>query len=512
VIRALALAVALQAAPASYDDLVAAGVAAARAGRMEEARSILDRARALDPARPEAWIERAGVDFVEERYREAADGLARALSLRDDAYARDLRATALEIQGRTGEALAEWNRLGRPVLGAVTISGLARTRDRVARREIAAAEGALLRADAFRGTRLRLLEVGVFPRVRLRVVPGPGESGRVDLAVALTERHGLGPWRAAAVKGAADLFRQQVRLEYANLGGAGIVVGAGYKWERTQPRVAGAISWPRPLGLPAKLLVSGLRARPTYRLDGGGLMTMRTRGADVALRRVVGSRTVVEAGWRIRNRTFDVARPETPPGRISAASAEAEHAFLDGPRDRLDVRVAAQAAGAALGSEVTFAAGTAAVRYARAIGRDPDGGVLGTGLAARLLYGRGGDGTPIDAMFAVGAGAEAEFPLRGHPLKDDGVLGASPIGRSLLLLNVEWRQRLFGRSGLQVAAAGFTDVARPSRTVQGAAGVLTDAGIGLRLAAGGLVFRLDRGWSLSGDQRAAFSAGFGSAF
>lgn len=509
-ILVLAVALALQAAPASYDDLVAAGVAAARAGRLDEARATFARALALDPARPEAWVERAGVDFLEKRYREAADGLARALARRDDAYARDLRATALELQGRTVEALAEWNGLGRPVLGAVTITGLARTRDRVARREVAAAEGALLRADAFRETRLRLQEVGVFPRVRLRVVPR--ESGRADLAVALTERHGLGSWRAVAAKGAADLFREQVRLEYANLAGAGIVVGAGYKWERTQPRVAGGIAWPRPLGLPAKLLVSGLRARPTYRLDGAPPMTMRTRGADVALRRVAGSRTVVQAGWRLRNRTFDAPRADAPPGRVSAVTAEVEHAVLDGPRDRLDVRVAGQAAGAALGSQVRYAVGSAAVRYARAAGTGSDEGALGSGLTARLLYGRGGDGTPLDAMFAVGAAADSEYPLRGHRLKDDGVLGGSPIGRGLVLLNVEWRQRLFARTGVQVAAAGFTDVARPSRTVQGAHRALADAGIGLRLAAGGLVFRIDHGWSLSGDGRSAVSAGFGHAF
>ena len=152
------------------------------------------------------------------------------------------------------------------------------------------------------------------------------------------------------------------------------------------------------------------------------------------------------------------------------------------------------------------------LRYARAVGADPDDAVLGSGLAARVLYGRGGDGTPLDAMFAVGAGAESEYPLRGHDVKDGGVLGASPISRSLLLLNVEWRQRLFARFGVQVAAAGFTDVARPSRAVQGDVGVLTDVGIGLRLAAGGMLFRMDQGWSLSGDGRTAFSAGFGRPF
>jgi hypothetical protein len=510
----LALLLALQAAApaptATYDELVAAGVEEARAGRPEAARQALDRALAVDPTRPEAWVERAGVDFLERRYREAADGLARALALRDDAHARDLRAAALELQGRTDEALAEWNRLGAPVLGSVAIGGLARTRDRVARREVAAVEGELLRADAFRETRLRLHEVGVFPRVRLRVVPR--ERGRADLAVALTERHGLGPWRALAATTAADLFREQVRLSCFNLGGAGVVVKAEYKWERTQPRVSAHIAWPRPLGLPAKLLVSGTRARPTYLFEGTGLLTLRTRGVDVALRRVVGPRTVVEAGWRRRERTFDVPRPDAPPGRVSAATAAVEHALVDGARDRLDVSLRAHAAAPALGSDVRYGQATAAVRYERTVGAGPDEAALGTGLAARLLYGWGGDGTPLDAMFAAGAAADSEYPLRGHDLKEGGVLGGSPIGRSLLLLNLEWRQRLVSRHGLSGAIAGFADVARPSRTVGGDDRLLTDLGVGLRVAAGGLVFRVDQGWSLSGDGQAALSAGFGRSF
>jgi hypothetical protein len=106
--------------------------------------------------------------------------LKRALALRDDAYARELRASALQLDGRTGEALVEWNRLGRPVLGDETISGLSRTRDRVARREVARHGGRPPARGRVRETRLRLREVGVFPRVRL--AHRTRESGRADLA------------------------------------------------------------------------------------------------------------------------------------------------------------------------------------------------------------------------------------------------------------------------------------------------------------------------------------------
>jgi tetratricopeptide (TPR) repeat protein len=204
---------------ASYEGLVALGVEQARLGRRAEARATFERAIHLDPSRPEALVERSGLDFLEESYEAAADGLGRALALRDDAYARDLRASALQLAGRSEDALDEWTRLGQPRLADVRFTGLEKTRDRVARRELRFAEGDLLRADSFRETRLRLREVGVFPRVRLRSIPR--EDHRADVEVALTERHGLGSWQELAVSAVANALRRQVRLWYFNLDGEG---------------------------------------------------------------------------------------------------------------------------------------------------------------------------------------------------------------------------------------------------------------------------------------------------
>jgi len=70
-----------------------------------------------------------------------------------------------------------------------------------------------------------------------------------------------------------------------------------------------------------------LRARPSY--DLGGPFTLRTWGGDVSLRRVVGPGTVAEVGWRVRNRTFSLARPDAPDGRISGYTLGLDHDFRD---------------------------------------------------------------------------------------------------------------------------------------------------------------------------------------
>ena len=141
-------------------------------------------------------------------------------------------------RGAYEDALDEWNRLGQPRLADVRFTGLDKTRDRVARRELRFAEG--------RPAAGRLLPRDAAAPARGRRVPArppafvPRDDHRADVEVALTERHGLGSWQELAVSGVANALRRQVRLWYFNLGGEGVVLRAEYKWERTQPHVAGA--------------------------------------------------------------------------------------------------------------------------------------------------------------------------------------------------------------------------------------------------------------------------------
>jgi hypothetical protein len=330
--------------------------------------------------------------------------------------------------------------------------------------------------------------------------------------VAVGERHGFGSWKELAGGAAANALRHEVRLAYFDAGGEGVVLRGEYRWEDTQPHVLGAVSWPRPFGLPARLLVSGLRARPQYALPDGGL-TLHTRGPDVALRRVIGPRTVVEAGWRFRDRTFSHPRPDAPEGVVSGLALRVETSIVETQRCRLHSTVTGGSALHALGSDVTFSQAALSLRLEQELAT-PDDLVLGRStLAARVFLGAGTDGMPLDFMYAPGAGSEAEYPLRGHDQKTDGILGLSPIGRSMALLNLEWRQRVWARPIAQVGFAVFADVIQITRRAAGSDGTLADIGVGLRAAgAGSLVVRMDFGWSLSGDGRSAFSAGFGHAF
>ena len=495
----------------TYEGLVALGVAWGRLGRMDEARQALERAVYMQPRRPEALVERGGLRFLAKEYEAAITDFEQALDLGPDDYTRDMLATSLFLRGRPDAALREWNRLGRPLVQNIRIEGTDKIDKSWVRREVTASEGGLLRPKHIQGTRLRLDETGLFRSANPRPVP-LGE-GKVDLEVAVLERHGLWDyWAEFAARSAVYAFAKKVRVRYYNMLGSGITVGGEYKWEDTQPRLQGSLYWPRPVGLPFNVYLEGVTARPHYELDGP--ITLRTRGLSAGVRRVLGSATVVQVGWRARHRTFSRFRFDSPPGDINGFDAGVERRWLDRRRNRLQSALYFFQAAEELGSDFVYPRGLAILRYYGTVAGDDDPEMPGSVFATQLQWGVGGTGIPLDDMFAPGTASEADLPLRAHRQKKSGVLGVTPIGHNVVLANVEWRQRLLSRKGVKAGVVFFYDGARVGDTAQGPREeVFHDAGVGLRLRLkGSPILRLDFGWSLTGDGKNAITAGVGHVF
>jgi hypothetical protein len=426
----------------------------------------------------------------------------------DDPYVRDLLAGALLLTGRGEPAVAHWNAVGKPRLRRVELVGLRHARAAAVRREVTAREGETLDVGDYRRTRLRLEESGLFSTVTLR--PLVTSPGAVDLEIALIERHGFGPLPEVVGRGISDLiFRQRVRLRYANLGGEGISIGAEYKWEDTQPFAGMTVDLLRPLGFPGTVRFEGLRTRPLYDLeDGSAAFRMTAHGGGIRLRSVIGSATALQAGLRYRRRTFDQDRPDATEGTIAALDLGLDHTFWSGRRHALkgSARLLASP------SEVAFTRGAARVVHHLHVQR-PDGIPLEHGsVAAQLTVGWASDATPVDEMFAPGTASETDLPLRAHRQKYDGILGRTPIAREVALANVEWRQRFIRRKRFQAGYVLFYDGAAMRRTARNVDETLHDVGIGLRLAVEGrLLLRADWGHGLS-DGKNALTFGIGQVF
>jgi predicted double-glycine peptidase len=497
-----------QAAPQDYESLVALGISLGKQGKTAEAAEAFSRAIALDPGRPEARVERGGLRFIERRYDDAVRDLEGAMAVRKDGYTRNLLASSYHLVGRSEDALREWNELGQPVLGETTLTGFRHIHPGVARRELTLESGEMLDVDGLRESRLRLQEVGVFSRVVLR--PVPRQEGRADLEVAVHERHAFGSIPEFAGTAVGNALVKKVRLRYFGLFGSAINLGAQYRWEKSRPKKSASLDWARFLGIPAYFHFSGERETQSY--DVGGLTTMKARGVEVGVRRVLDARTVMELGFRTRDRDFSVIQADTPPGVIRGLTLGLEHRFWDSYRRQLDWSVAAFKAGGPLHSDVSYPQAVTSVRYEDILS-PPDGTALEKSvIAARALGGWAGDDLPLDEMFAPGAASEMEFPLRGHKLRQGGIMGQSPLGRTLGLFNVEWRQRVLNARAFQAAAVLFYDAAHIGRTAQGQDRTLEDVGFGLRVSVHGVVLRADYGFAISGGRRRALTAGFNQVF
>jgi hypothetical protein len=495
-----------------YEAVVSRGVEDARAGRPDEADRAFARAIACEPNRPEAYVERGGLRFLEKRYDDAVRDLEAALLRGDDAYARELLASSLYLSGRTDDALARWNALGQPTIGRIDVIGLAHAPERLVRRELLPLEeGGPLPLDALREARLRLRELAIFRQITMR--PIPKGDGKADLEVVVTEDHGLADsWQSFALSTLVQAGQGRAILRYANLGGTGVSIGGSYRWSENRPEAAAFLTWPRPFGMPVTLDLRGFRGRQAYDIEGP--YERRSHGLDMALRHVFGARTVGLAALRTRDRTFSAPAGSTAspaPGLVLGLEAGVDRKLFESRRQRADASFRLFRSVHALGGDVPFTRGTLAVRHQLAFAPLEQTPIERSMLVSRVFVGQGSASTPEDEMFAVGGSPEMELPLRGHRLTDDGVIGSVPVGTSLLLVNVEWRRRLLKTSALQIGAVAFYDGARIGRADEPAES-FHDVGIGLRLAPrAGPLLRIDFGHGLADGKNALF-IGLSQAF
>ncbi len=473
------------------DRMVNEGVRLAGAGDTAGARRLFEVATETCPDAAGPWRVMAGLHALTSDWPAAAGDARKALAKDPgDALAARILATALYLGNDPEGALAAWNLVGEPIIDIVRITGLGRTRYRVASGAIALPPQSILTPAALRAARRRLSELPAAQTTRVGF--SPGESGRTQVDVVVLERPLLptSPVALAAI-GLRAITDRDVSIALASPTGGGELWTASWRWWEHRPRIAMGFDAPAPFG--GVWGVTFFDERQSYSVDGAPFEEARRLAAfrlghwttsGLRLEGTVSLDRLREAGARSGGQAF-------------AVGAAAQRRFA-GDRAFAEVR-----AGSWMGDVRTW---TVALRAEWRSDTRNEGHVW----IARAGEDLAGADAPRALWSGAGTGQGRDLLLRAHPLLEGGVIQNDAFGRRLISGGVEWRRWVQpARKPVRVAPALFLDLARASRGFEPAhQRSQFDAGAGFRLALPGSgVLRIDAARGLR-DGRNALSVGW----
>jgi len=367
-----------------------------------------------------------------------------------------LLASARYLDGRSGAALEAWNRVGEPRVDLVQLRGLQGMRHRLATRFLGLAPRDTLRRSTLVRAQRRLMQL---PSVRLgRMAYQPLRDGSVRVEAGVLERavrpglvEGLGLGLNALVTRTAEV-------------GSGPVLGLGERlhlggsWEEARPGFQGSVALPWPdVGGVVRMEAGGLRERYASGEDGGAVAHTR-RWSAVGLRSWI--RSWLRGGVRASAERWDGGELRGSLGASVRLVTWEDRLVLDGNW-----------------TEWSGTGGGRRVGLKAAAAHDLPGPGR-TRLVAGWSHAPRG---PALLWPGAGVGRHRTAHLRGHPLADEGRLGAEALGRTLLHGTVEYA--LPWQVGpLPVEVAAFVDGVRVREPLVGSrTRDYLDPGLELRL-------------------------------
>lgn len=447
------------------------GLCAAFQGRLDEAERELLAAIRIDPSFADSRIEIGGLYFKQKRYGESERALRLALVLRpNDVYARDLLATVYFIHGSQERALAEWNKVDKPVLDELVISEAGIPHPRLLERELCFRHGRLIRPGGVRESRRRLDKIDCFSGVTFTLRPSPGSEDGADLLVAGREESGFGPGAAAAaVSGLRDIVHRTVYLDYKNVAHRGVSLHAAYRWDPNQKMGEFAVRAPRLLGTPFyyRLGYRDTRDRWLFESAEGAAedAEFTESGQEIRLDvdHILNDRIGLDHHVRVKRTSF-LPVTGTPPGDEGTRIVwGGDYTFLltgrPAPAPTATLGLHYDLAGSGGGDGKGFAKSVLTAEIVKPLGPELSGAASGR-LTGRMAWGLASDATPFDEYFLLGVGPEVEYLLRAYRTAAAGKLGSSPLGRRFLLMNVDYLRALGRLALIRFEGGLFFDAGR----------------------------------------------------
>ena len=449
------------------DTFLYLGLAHAHISEYDRALEVFREGATLYPDDPRFHSETAGVHLANRDTAAAIQALDRALEVAPlDDYASDLLASLQLSQGHADDALLTWNRVSRPRIDQIFENFSPGFLNWSVPRTLTFGPGEVLRHEAWKTTRDRLFESGLFSNVGLDVEPsGAGEL--YNAIVRTTNR------RNTATRHLVDLVRglpvETTYMDLWNIGFTGISWRSSFRWDEDRRKLEGRLIVPLPFAsLPVLELADTWRSErwdlsPTiqeaFAPDAGFDYGVNALSARLTVTPV--HQFQMSLGFTYRNRQAS--------GRIallgmnSANSATVELGALLRPRDgryKNQIRIRGFLARESLIGDFDFTGGSIEIRN-RLLLTD----TARTHLDWALTGGSSRGNVPVDQYFVLGLGNASAHRLRGHVASQEGRYGRAPMGTDFVLWNADIQHRLltvplfntFDIPFIEVKAMGFFD-------------------------------------------------------
>ncbi len=449
------------------------GIALAQLGRWEQARSVLEQGRALQPSDKRFPIELAGIAFKQKKYALAAEHLRQGLAIDPaDTYANDFLASVYFLQGNIEAALKYWNRVDKPRTASIREEPRLRTDPILLDHAFAFAPASTLQVSQWKLTQQRIENLGVFPAYHFDFVATHNET--FDVIFRAQERNGFGSNKVQAIVGVLrGLPYQEITPEYFNIHREAINLTSLVRWDPQKRRVTCNLSgplhrdprWRYELG--ADLRNENWRIVPSFAGPASVLaaLNLRREGVSAAVSDIPGSQWRWSTGVELSHRDYrSVSAGSTlthallSQGWQLKSSTGLNRELLRWPEHRLALETGGSVQVGRLWSSLAYSfaklQGTVSGHwYPQAMGDDYE-------VRASIRAGKTFGTIPFDELFMLGAERDNDLWLRGHIGTRDGKKGSAPLGRNYFLANWEIDKNIYENGLVSFKLGPFLDTGR----------------------------------------------------
>jgi tetratricopeptide repeat protein len=469
-----------------------AGMAFARLGRLDEARSVFEAGQRKDPADKRFLIELAGLAYKRQDFSAAIRDLHRALRLDpDDRYADEFLGTLYFLRQNLEAALQYWNRIGKPRVNEVRVEPEPRIRPALLDRAFAFAPASVLELHELWATEASLDQLGIFSQRQFNLAPRDGQDDS-DLIVRLRERNGWGDtkWQGliSTLRGApyATLFPAwyNLRRSAANL-------TALVRFDPNKLRLLAEFEHPaggNP-NLRWRYFVDGRKENWNLSRSFHGLgaapndLGLQKIEAGAEIGGIIGENWCWSGAASVADRIFSrVTAGEYFTNGVSLKyRGQVNRVLLRLPEKRITVRSSAfgefgkvLVGGLSPHSRVGAAAGAHWFPQ-----QEGDRYELSTSMRAGRAFGS----VPFDELFMLGLERDNDLPARAHIGTTGGKKGSAPLGRTYFLWNSDFDRVIYDAGVLKIKLGPLLDSGKITDPagVFGASRWLWDTGVQVKL-------------------------------